>query len=392
MTEQARPVSFAVLSVLAATGALGSIAIHMMVPAMPSVAAELSASPGDVQLAISVYLACLGLGQLIGGALSDVYGRRPTMIVAILVFLAGSVGVAVCQSVAQLIAFRMLEALGGGSAIIASRTLVADRSASADVAPRIALMTSIVLLSPAISPLLGGIITRCVGWRIIFVVLSGIAVLSLLFTLKVSESRTFARSPSALLSLAGSYRRVAANKLFWRYALAIGCASSGMYIFLGGSSFLLIDRYGLTSDQAGFCYLLVAAFGIVGTFLVRHMEKGAGAFRTGLLFGVVGGFCMLAAGFLKQDNPVGLILPMLVVATGAGLSAPTGFAAVLSVVEGASGVASSMSGAFQMMFSGTAATLIAQAGLSEITSLGAAIFLVVFVGWLIAPSGRVIRS
>ncbi|RYE01199.1 MAG: MFS transporter, partial [Sphingomonadales bacterium] len=75
---------------LAGVSALGSLAIHMFVPALPSVAREMASNPGTVQLTISLYLLGLGGGQLAAGPISDAIGRRPVLLAGIAIFITAS--------------------------------------------------------------------------------------------------------------------------------------------------------------------------------------------------------------------------------------------------------------------------------------------------------------
>jgi DHA1 family bicyclomycin/chloramphenicol resistance-like MFS transporter len=73
----------------------GTLGMHIFVPALPSAAAYFRASPGALQLTISVYIAGLAIGQLIYGPVSDRFGRRPTLIGGLVLFMIS--GLAACR-------------------------------------------------------------------------------------------------------------------------------------------------------------------------------------------------------------------------------------------------------------------------------------------------------
>jgi DHA1 family bicyclomycin/chloramphenicol resistance-like MFS transporter len=75
---------------LGAITALGSLAIHMFVPAMPIAAAMLRASPSVMQLTLTLYLVGVGTGQIVSGPLADHIGRRPVLLGGIAIFVLGS--------------------------------------------------------------------------------------------------------------------------------------------------------------------------------------------------------------------------------------------------------------------------------------------------------------
>lgn len=377
------------LVLLAAIGALGSVAIHLIVPAMPAIAADLNAPPPSVQLAISLYLVGMAAGQLAGGFASDQIGRRPVILAAAALFTIGSIGAACAGNVSALIGFRMLQAIGGGGAIICARTIVADLSGADELAGRIAFMTSILLVSPALSPAVGGMIADSGGWRANFLLLAGCgAALLAVAVLRIRESLPAPGRTDGRLALRARYGALIRASVFWRLTIVIACSSSTMYAFLTASPFLLVEEYRLSSAMAGMCYLSVAASGIAGTLAVRAMERRRGALRAGVAISFAGTVILFLMGLSVPGGAVALMAPMLIIAFGVGLSTPAGMAAILQAVKGMAGAASSLAGAAQMFASGLATTLIAQWHVENLVMLSLPMMTMCGVGLLLAPPGR----
>ncbi len=377
------------LMLLAAIGALGSMAIHLVVPAMPDIAASINASPAQVQLAISFYLAGMAAGQLIGGYAADRVGRRPVILVAVALFAVASLGAVYSDGIILLIALRFLQAAGGGAAVIAARAILADTSAADVIARRMAGMMSLLLMSPALSPVLGGLLASYGGWRANFLFLAACG--AVLFagsfiSIRETVSRT---TEEQLAGLGARYAAVLRYRPFWRYSLVIACSSSVMFGFLATSPFLLIQEYELSPASAGWCYLVVALSGITGTFAVKAMERRGGAFRTGVVLSVCGCAVLVGCGLAGLREAVALIAPMLLVAFGVGMSAPAGAASILRLVEGMAGAASSLSGAFQMLAAGLTTTFLAQWPIANLAALGAPLLAISVIGLMLAPRGRV---
>lgn len=377
------------LILLAAIGALGSIAIHLVVPALPDIAASVSATPAQVQLAISFYLAGMAAGQLAGGYAADRLGRRPVILAAIALFTAASLAAAFSNSVALLIGFRFLQAAGGGAAVIAARAVLADISPADMLARRMAAMMSLLLMSPALSPVLGGLLASYGGWRANFLFLSvcGAGLLAASSTnIRESLSRAGGDKPAGLRA---GYAVVLRYQAFWRFSFVIACSSSVMFGFLATSPFFLIQQYGLSPAAAGWCYFAVAGAGIGGTFAVKTFERRGGAFRAGAALCVCGCAAILCCGFAGLQGVLPLIAPMMFVAFGVGISAPAGVASILRLIEGRAGAASSLSGAFQMLAAGLTTTFLAQWPIEDLAALGAPLLAISVAGLILAPPGRV---
>lgn len=365
---------------LAGVTALGSLAIHMFVPAMPAVARELAAAPGTVQLSMSLYLFGLGGGQLAAGPISDAIGRPPVLFAGIVIFVAGSILAALSPSVEILLAARLVEAAGAAASMTAARALVSDLSAREDTPANLAALASAVLLSPTIAPTIGGALVSLAGWRTVFAVLALAAIAAGAATaLLVPRQPPLGAPPH----LGRSYIRLARNGRFRGYVAGNSLASSSLFLFLGVSPFLLIGQYHLSPAQAGLCYIFISGSAIIGTFVVRRL-RGRDGFRIGLAGVATGGAVMLAAALLGGTGPIALIAPMLIVGLGCGISSPTGIAGAMHAEEGIAGTASSLAGAIQMITSAGVT-----AALSGIASgpvpLAAAIFAAGLAAVFLAP-------
>ncbi|WP_066799592.1 Bcr/CflA family efflux MFS transporter [Sphingomonas soli] len=372
---------------LAGVSALGSLAIHMFVPALPSIAGEMASNPGTVQLTISLYLLGLGGGQLAAGPISDAIGRRPVLLAGIAIFVTASAFAAAAQTVEMLLLARLIEAAGAAACLISARAMISDLSAREDTPANLAALTSAVLLSPTIAPTIGGALVSLAGWRSVFVVLALSGLAMGVAAAWLVPRRSPPGQPPHLLR---SYARLARNARFRGYVAGNSLATSALFMFLSGSPFLLIGQYHLTPAQAGLCYVFVAGMAIVGTFLVRLM-RGQDAFRIGLILVASGGAAMLATALLGGNGPVALIAPMLMVGLGCGIVSPTGAAGAMHAEEGIAGTATSLAGAIQMIVSAGVTAMMIAIGSASLTPLAIAIFAAGLAATILAPRERSIR-
>lgn len=379
--------------VLALVAALGSLAVHMVVPALPAIAVHLRATSANAQLTIGIYLLGMAMGQLLAGPASDTFGRRTVLLVGVGFFVAGSVTSALAQSVPFLLSGRILQALGGAVGIVSARAIVSDLCGEEDVSGRVATLTSIALLSPLLAPSLGGILIELGGWRLIFVLLGAMAGYAGLFTLKhLQESLPPHARMDSIGAVFPAYRRLLQNARFCRFALANAASSAALYIFLTCSSFLLIDRWGLEPGEAGMFYFAVTAMGFMGTGCMRHLERGRGALRAGLAVMVGGGVVMLALALSGFSGPLALLFPMMIICGGSGIAAPASIAGAMHAEAGMVGTASSLAGAVQMFSSALASTVLSVWAASSFVAIATSILGMSLLAFCVAPAGRSMRS
>ena len=112
--------------VLAFVSSLGPFSIDMYLPAMPRMTEALTASPAAMQMTISGYLLGVAIGPMFLAPLSDAYGRKPTQSVLLVLFAVTTAGCALADSVEELIALRVLQAVTGGAAMASTRAMLSD--------------------------------------------------------------------------------------------------------------------------------------------------------------------------------------------------------------------------------------------------------------------------
>ena len=112
---------------LAGLSTLGPFSIDTYFPAFNAIAADLKASPLEMQQTLSIYLLGFAVMLLFHGALSDAFGRRPVVLVSLVVFAGASVACALSTSIHTLILWRLVQGLSAGAGIHGGDELKAGR-------------------------------------------------------------------------------------------------------------------------------------------------------------------------------------------------------------------------------------------------------------------------
>jgi DHA1 family bicyclomycin/chloramphenicol resistance-like MFS transporter len=346
---------------LAAVAALASLATQLLVPTLPLIARDLRVGSDQAQLAISVFLIGLGAGQLVIGPLTDRIGRKPVLIGGMALFCAGCIAGALAQELPVLLAARMAQALGGAAGIVTGRVLVADLYPPEEHIARQATLMSVILISPALAPVIGGLIGELAGWRAIFVLLALVAVISSAVSL-IYLPHEAARHGSLLAArgqTTGSYL------LSWTFlgpTCAIAGGSAALYMFLGASPFLLAHDYALAPREVGMAMMLVAGCSIGGTRLVAPIEKRFSALIVGTSLLLTGSLCLLTCWLVDQTGFAAFLGAMSLLGLGAGISGPAGITRIMRSAPGREGTATSLAGATQMLASAASSMLLAASG------------------------------
>lgn len=233
--------------VVAALAMLAPFTIDTYLPSFPDIAAELSASHTQMQQTLSLYLLAFAVSTLIYGPLSDSFGRRRVVLVALALYSLVSIGCALAQDIHQLIALRIGQGLTASAGLVVGRAMVRDVYHGAE-AQRV--MSRVMLLfgiAPAVAPLIGGWLHDLVGWRAVFLFLALVALL-LLAMMGLATRETLSpekRHSIHPLVVGRAYTRAVFSARFMALVLSFALMFSGFFLYVAGAPTVIYDFLGL---------------------------------------------------------------------------------------------------------------------------------------------------
>jgi DHA1 family bicyclomycin/chloramphenicol resistance-like MFS transporter len=352
--------TFRLLLILGALSAFAPFAIDMYLPSFPSLALSFATDIEHVQLSLAVYFAGLASGQLFYGPLADRFGRRLPLLVGIGLFCLASLGCALAPSLPWLIAARFVQALGGCAGMVIARAVVRDLCepiAAARAFSQIMLVTGI---APIIAPFAGSLLLSTFGWQAIFVSLALFAAAcGTAVALWLPESLP-AHHPRAPLSGAlRNYLRLLRDRSFIGHTLTGGIAMAGMFAYISGSPFVLIELYGVAPEHYGWVFGLNAAgFILLGQVNARLVVRQGPAFwlrRAVLAYAAAGLILLLVGAFQPKALPV-LMIPLFCAIALLGGIVPNASACALAGQGANAGSASALMGSLQFVLAALASS------------------------------------
>jgi DHA1 family bicyclomycin/chloramphenicol resistance-like MFS transporter len=359
-TQPAAKPSF--IALLIAASAVSPLGINMYLPSMPGMVRAFEVDFATIQLTLSLYLAAMAVGQLVIGSLSDRFGRRPMLLIGLLVFVLGSFLCLTAQNVGLLIFGRVVQAIGGCAGITLSRAIVRDLYGRNQVASMIGYVTMGMAVAPMIAPTIGGVLETLYGWRASFVFLMGFGSLVLVVAVwQLHETNHNRDAAVSIRHLAHGYLSLVGSRLFWGYTLAASFVSAVFFAFVAGAPYVMIELMERSPAEYGFYFAIVPSGYILGNFASGRFAGGVGPNRMILsgtlvtLASVAGMAVTFAMGFL---HPVALFGPMFFIGLGNGLVLPSGIAGAVSVKPEVAGAAAGLSGSLQIGFGALVAPVV----------------------------------
>ncbi len=260
------PLSFgAVATVVAALAMLGPFSIDAYLPAFPQIQSNLHASLLEVQQTLSIYMLAFAGMVLWHGALSDAFGRRNVILVALVVFALATFGCAASNSVHYLWVFRILQGVSAGAGVVVGRAIIRDLYADAPAARLLSLVTMIFSIAPAVAPVLGGWIVTFFDWRAIFLALFVYTVALGVYCWRrlpetLPRERRQAFNPRFV---ARNYRAIFSSFLFHMKVGVIALNFGGLFLYIAAAPVMLPESLHLGPSQ--FAWLFIPS--VSGIFL-----------------------------------------------------------------------------------------------------------------------------
>ena len=382
------------LFTLALLSGLSVVSLNMFLPSLSNIAAEFQTNYRLLaSVSIAGYAAMTTVLQLLIGPLSDRVGRRPVVLVSLVIFVVASLGCLLALDVWAFLLFRTMQAaIVSGFAL--SRVIIRDTEPAQKAASLMGYLSIAWAIAPMLAPMLGGAFDQLFGWRANFWAFLGFgAAVLVLCGLALGEtnknpSETFTKQFKAFPSLFRSRR-------FWGYSLCMAFSMGALYAFLAAAPLVATTVFQMSPATLGFYMGSTAAGFILGSFvsgrfaalypLTTMMVAG----RVVACAGLAAGLSLLLAGVVHE---VSLFGSCVFLGFGNGVSMPSSNAGAMSVrpelIGSAAGLSGALTGAGGALMSGITGTILNEANAAFVLlgmmllSSTMALLAALFVLWL----------
>jgi DHA1 family bicyclomycin/chloramphenicol resistance-like MFS transporter len=336
-------------ALLAALSTLGPFSVDAYLPAFAGIQASLGATPLEIQQTLSAYLFAFGLMFLFHGALSDSFGRRPVILVALVVYTVASVGAAMTGSVAGLIAWRVVQGLSVGAGMVVGRAMIRDLFSAEDSQRLMSLVTLFFGLAPAVAPVIGGWLFVGIGWRAIFWFLAavGVILVAVSWRLLPETLPDKARQSFHPVALLKGYQEVGIHARFLLLSLAAGFNFNGFFLYIVSAPVFLGEHLKLGPGEYAWLFIPSIAGIMIGAQLsgraagrLQPHETVARAYAFMVVAALVNGIYAFAA----WPSIPWAVLPIMVYGIGFAMAMPSISLITLDLFPTRRGMAASLQG------------------------------------------------
>jgi EmrB/QacA subfamily drug resistance transporter len=198
---------------------LSALEQTIVAPALPTIGRVL-ADVENLSFVVTAYLLAATAVTPLFGKFADIHGRRVAMLVAVVIFIAGSIACALAPTMGMLVAARALQGIGGGGILPIAQTIIADLLAPRERPLYQSYSAVMFMVASVLGPVLGGLLTDYLHWSLIFWVNVPLGLVALVMTDRALRRLPRYERPHKL-DVAGAALMVAAA-LVLMFALAWG--------------------------------------------------------------------------------------------------------------------------------------------------------------------------
>ncbi len=233
------------------TTATIAISIDTILPAFDELAADLDVSGGSESLAITVFLAAMGLGMPIWGPLSDRFGRKPVLWLSLAIFITGALVSTFASSFTVFLIGRAIWGAAAAGPRTVSLAIVRDSYEGDDMARIMSLTSAVFLVVPILAPGVGELVLAFGSWRTTNLVSVALGLIVAAWMLRLSETlHTDHVRPLELAPLRQAAGLVLASRTTVWFTIASTFTYAAFFPWLGSSVQMIDGIYGRGSQFA----------------------------------------------------------------------------------------------------------------------------------------------
>ena len=309
-------------ALLAMLVAIMPFSVDAYLPAIPAMADSLGADIHRIEQSLSTFMFGVAAGQLVGGSIADIKGRRVVALTGLVVYIASVIGLVFIRSADELLLLRMVQAFGAGMTVVVVGAIVRDNYEGNKAAQMFALIGIIMMGAPLVAPMLGAALKALGGWRLIFgfLALYAAIVWGLLYRFLAKPVHTDAINRSIVRAVAGRYRHVLRTRPALGFLFFQAFSFSSMFVFLTESSFVYMNLYGLSAHAYAWVFglniITMATFNRITAWKLKTGSDAKDILKWGILIQLAANTLMVAAVMLTGMPPLWWLVGCVMVSVG----------------------------------------------------------------------------
>ena len=252
--------------------AIPQLSETIYVAALPAMADDFNVTNNIIELTLTFYLIGFGIGVALWGALSDLYGRKPIFLLGFLIYAFSCLGCYFSSSIDAMFGFRFLQAFGASVGSVLGQAVARDVIKPEDRGRMFSIISMAMAFAPAIGPVIGGYTLEYYNWNVVFLVLVGIAIITIyLILVKLPETLITKKEYhyGFLVLYKDCAKQMIKDKDIWGFGFLVGSVNGILFGYFAESPFYFIESLNVSNKMFG----LLAFFICIPLLIVSFISK-----------------------------------------------------------------------------------------------------------------------
>lgn len=363
--DSSKNISLFIVIFLGLLTAITPLATDLYLPALPIMPHELNTNASLIQMTIGIMTFGIAIGQLIGGPLSDSFGRKKPLIIGNFLCVISSILCAYAPNIEVLLIARFLQGLTGSIGVVIAKAISRDYATGKELMRLMSLLMLVNGLAPVIAPLIGGHILLFSTWRFIFIILAIFSIILFIGSLMFSESLSPEKRISGGITMAfKNYSTLLKDINFLGQSLVQLFAFGAFFAYITGSSFIYQNIFNLSAQQFSYMFGLNSCGIILASVLsakASNIIKIKTILNTSLWQLTIGSLLFLSAMYFNWSFIITSIILFCTVCT-VSIFGSAGFSMAMAKYGHQAGSASAILGFASMFSAGIVSPLVGIGG------------------------------
>jgi MFS transporter, DHA1 family, 2-module integral membrane pump EmrD len=332
---------------------VGQLFFDLYSPSLPAIADQLQISVGATQASITIFLISFGLSQLFYGPISDNIGRKPVLLTGLIILMFGAILIFFTDGIKMLYLARFIQGAGAGSVSVLSRAVARDYFEEKDLARALSILMMAVTVTPAIAPLIGGLLQDLIGWKLIFACLLAYAFIAfIVICCFLPETNKFTKTQKLkTTTVIANYGKLIRHKTFITYMSLSLISYVAIVFYITIAPFIFQDHFGLSASSYGLLIAIPAACYFAGSFLSNLFNKKLhydSVIAIGAASVLISGLFLYSIVLFDMQSVDRIIAAVCFIPLGVGLIRPNTITGLLMPFAKKSGTVAALNGFIQM--------------------------------------------
>lgn len=352
---------------------MGALHTDPIAASLPGMAQEFGCGANGTANVVSAFLLGLMLGHILIGPISDIIGKRRSILYGLAILSAGAVLCAVSPTLGALIASRVVQGIGGAAATCSARAIGSSAGDGIRSARVLSFMQITSSATPIVMPLIGSGVAQLAGWRAVFWMMLAIDLILLALTARLVREAPAPKKEHVLSALGRDILAAFRNPAFVLSTFAFGFGISTFYCYVSASSFALQNELGVSPAVYSRLLSLMGIIMVCTAFLASRLPRRFGliqSFSGAVIIQFLSAAAMTAAFSLGRASVVGTVACYALIAVSSSVTIPIGLSLAVSEAGPIKGTASAFCGFIQCLCSWLITSFLST--VSDSGSIGAA--------------------